>query len=657
MSSTNNNTTIPSSSSSSSSSPIPPRYQHLRNTLGDDLFKKIHESRILVVGAGGIGCELLKNLVKSGFENIEVIDLDTIDVSNLNRQFLFRREHVGHPKALVAAEAVMKFNPHAKIIAHHDNIKHSKFGIQFFSKFTMVMNALDNLDARRHVNRLCLATDIPLIESGTAGYLGQVQVIRKEKTECFECQPRPTPKQHAVCTIRSNPSAPIHCIVWAKHLYALLFGQKNDSNAVTDLNDDNNNNSNNENNNGNNNNSSETSTSFDLHQKKRGFEYWIFHKVFNLDIAKIASMKDMWKEKKPPSPLIVDDILSENSTQSTPTESTAGLKDQVVLTLQQNAEIFLSTTAQLQKRFQEIGETSWDKDDPLALSFVTSASNLRSKIFGIPLQSQFDVKSLAGNIIPAIATTNAVIAGLILTEAFKLLKNNLSTESSRSVYLYKQPSNKKLLLPAAVENPNPNCYVCGSRFLQLKANLTQITLQFLVDEVLRKSIGMVNPMVMRGGDLLIETGDDIDETEQERYEIMGKKTLEQAKILNGTVIQVEDYSQDLTLQVSIVHEEITEEGKLFELVGNSHEMKETKHTSPTTQQSQTTPTNDNNNNSNKANNVLILDDDIEIMDAPPILEPEPQKRKRSPDTKKNGKDETKKKKTSALSVSDYRVVP
>ena len=152
-----------------------------------------------MVGAGGIGCELLKNIVLTGFGEIHIVDLDTIDLSNLNRQFLFRREHIKKPKALVslyyqqtsrscelrltgsqvAKETAAKFNPNVQIVAHHANIKDTTFNLTWFKGFDIVFNALDNLEARRHVNRMCLAADVPLIESGTQGFDGQVQVIKK----------------------------------------------------------------------------------------------------------------------------------------------------------------------------------------------------------------------------------------------------------------------------------------------------------------------------------------------------------------------------------------------------------------------------------------------------------------------------------------------
>ena len=186
----------------------------------------VRGKKILVVGAGGIGCELVKNLVLTGFDAITMIDLDTIDYSNLNRQFLFRARHVGRSKAEVAREAVLGF-PHdaLDITAQHGNIKSKDFDLEFFKRFDIVLNALDNVDARRHVNRVCLAAEIPLVESGTQGYLGQVRAIIKGKTQCYECNP-PTPqKTYPVCTIRNHPDKPIHCIVWAKELLLKkLFG-------------------------------------------------------------------------------------------------------------------------------------------------------------------------------------------------------------------------------------------------------------------------------------------------------------------------------------------------------------------------------------------------------------------------------------------------
>ncbi|OON14419.1 ThiF family protein, partial [Opisthorchis viverrini] len=202
---------------------------------------------ILVVGAGGIGCELLKNLVLENFTKITVVDLDTIDISNLNRQFLFQRVHVGRPKAEVARESVLRFRPNCEITALHKSIFSSTFDTNFFSTFDLVFNALDNQAARRHVNRLCLAAKRPLIESGTAGYLGQVEPLLPAglpsafcapsttsdgdccssfRTGCYECQPRGAGQRtFPACTIRNTPSEPIHCVVWAKYLFNQLFGE------------------------------------------------------------------------------------------------------------------------------------------------------------------------------------------------------------------------------------------------------------------------------------------------------------------------------------------------------------------------------------------------------------------------------------------------
>ena len=109
------------------------------------LADKVNASKLLMVGAGGIGCELLKNLVLSGFKDITVIDLDTIDVTNLNRQFLFHKQHVGMSKSKGARESALKFvGGDADIKALHGSVMTPEYGVNFFKQFTVVLNALDN---------------------------------------------------------------------------------------------------------------------------------------------------------------------------------------------------------------------------------------------------------------------------------------------------------------------------------------------------------------------------------------------------------------------------------------------------------------------------------------------------------------------------------
>ncbi|KAL4402480.1 E1 ubiquitin-activating protein Uba2 [Malassezia pachydermatis] len=158
------------------------------------------------------------------------IDLDTIDLSNLNRQFLFQKQHIKQPKALVAKATASAFNPDVTIVAHHANIKSSEFDVAYYGSFDVVLSALDNLDTRRWVNKMCVMARVPLVESGTAGFLGQVQPILATRFECYDCTAHPTPTTFPVCTIRSTPTAPVHCIVWAKNwLFPQLFGEDDDA--------------------------------------------------------------------------------------------------------------------------------------------------------------------------------------------------------------------------------------------------------------------------------------------------------------------------------------------------------------------------------------------------------------------------------------------
>lgn len=202
---------------------------------GDGAGAAVARAKLLVVGAGGIGCELLKNLAATGFRGVALIDLDTIDVSNLNRQFLFRRRHVGAPKADTAAAQVEALVPGAAVAPRVGNIKDKAFDADYFRGFDVVLNALDNVEARRHVNRMCLGAGVPLVDSGSTGYNGHVAVIKGGATECYDCTPKAAQKVYAVCTIRSTPDKPVHCVVWAKALFDLMFGPEDASNVLADL--------------------------------------------------------------------------------------------------------------------------------------------------------------------------------------------------------------------------------------------------------------------------------------------------------------------------------------------------------------------------------------------------------------------------------------
>ncbi|KAM1030630.1 hypothetical protein ACFX13_035228 [Malus domestica] len=526
-------------------------------------------AKVLMVGAGGIGCELLKTLALSGFQDIHIIDMDTIEVSNLNRQFLFRQSHVGQSKAKVAREAVLKFRPEISITSYHANVKDSDFNVDFFKQFNVVLNGLDNLDARRHVNRLCLGADVPLIESGTTGFLGQVTVHVKGRTECYECQPKPAPKTYPVCTITSTPSKFVHCIVWAKELlFAKLFGDKNQANDLNVRSSDG---------------ASSSKQAEDVfeHRDDEDIEQYgrrIYDHVFGYNIEQALSNEETWKNRNRPKPMYIRDVMlnelgqqngsvekngAANEVYSVSAMASLGMKNpQDIWSLMENSRVFLEALKLFfMKRQKEIGNLTFDKDDQLAVEFVTAAANIRAASFGIPLHSLFEAKGIAGNIVHAVATTNAIIAGLIVIEAIKVLQND--TKNYRMTYCLEHPARKMLLMPVDPFEPNKSCYVCSETPLSLEINTHRTKLRDVVEKIVRATLGMGLPLIMHGSALLYEVGDDLDEDMVANYAANLDKVLSElpTPVTSGTMLTIEDFLQELSCKINIKHREEFDEEK------------------------------------------------------------------------------------------------
>ncbi|OHT10534.1 NEDD8-activating enzyme E1 catalytic subunit [Tritrichomonas foetus] len=191
---------------------------------GDEGRDYFLNSKVLVIGAGGLGCELLKSLALTGFKNIDVIDMDTIDLSNLNRQFLFREGDIGKPKCECAAAFIKKRVPNINITSHFCMIQDKDD--EFYKQFNVVIGGLDSVKARNWISanlcRIARETNgeitIPYIDGGTEAWKGHVKVIYPLKTACMHCQSElfPPPVVYQACTVVSNPRQPEHCIVWAK---------------------------------------------------------------------------------------------------------------------------------------------------------------------------------------------------------------------------------------------------------------------------------------------------------------------------------------------------------------------------------------------------------------------------------------------------------
>lgn len=208
------------------------RYGYYRALFGDEFVAKAHAANFFLVGCGALGCEFLKNIAMMGLGSkgsINITDDDVIELSNLSRQFLFRRKHVSKLKSESAAGVACEMNPEIKSAMNVYKIRvepktESTFNCKFWNKLDFVVNALDNIHARNYMDGKCILHAKALFESGTLGTQANSSVHVPHKTPSYkEGSPPGEGGGIAMCTLTNFPYEPLHCIEWSRTMFGQMF--------------------------------------------------------------------------------------------------------------------------------------------------------------------------------------------------------------------------------------------------------------------------------------------------------------------------------------------------------------------------------------------------------------------------------------------------
>ena len=169
--------------------------------IGDEGQEKLKQAKVLVIGAGGLGCPILQYLSTAGVGHIGIIDFDKIEIHNLHRQILYTESQVGLSKALTAKETVEKLNPLIEVVAFDEKliVENASKNI---SKYDIVVDGSDNFSTRYLVNDTCVALGKSLVYGSILGFEGQLAVFNHQGSKNLrDLSPEPpNPKDVPNCS-------------------------------------------------------------------------------------------------------------------------------------------------------------------------------------------------------------------------------------------------------------------------------------------------------------------------------------------------------------------------------------------------------------------------------------------------------------------------
>src|ERR1700757_1659089 len=148
--------------------------------------QKLKQAKVLVIGAGGLGCPVLQYLTAAGVGTIGIVDFDKVDDSNLQRQVLYSTEDIGKPKAQIAKEKLGKQNPYINLIAHVTQLT-SVNALEIISEYDIVVDGSDNFATRYLVNDACVMLNKTLVFGSIFKFDGQVSVFNYKDGPTYRC--------------------------------------------------------------------------------------------------------------------------------------------------------------------------------------------------------------------------------------------------------------------------------------------------------------------------------------------------------------------------------------------------------------------------------------------------------------------------------------